>query len=123
VNKYTRLFIQETGSYLEVIGEAMGRLGEADEDQGALGDCHRLAHSIKGMASFEEQESVVSLAYAMERGFESLASADFRPDDLIDGLLQGLDILRVMMGELEADGAVSSDPGTVVSRIETLLQK
>jgi chemotaxis protein histidine kinase CheA len=71
VNRYTRLFIQETGSYLEIIGKTMGRLGEAGEDQGALGDCHRLVHSIKGMTSFEEQESVASLTYALELDFSA----------------------------------------------------
>ena len=63
MNKYTRLFIDETRSYLDTIVQALPTA--PGEGGGDLGEARRLAHSIKGMALFEEQSAVAGLAYAL----------------------------------------------------------
>ena len=58
MNKYTRLFIDETRQYLEIIVQSLG--GDLLSGD-ALADSRRLAHSIKGMALFEDQAAIAEL--------------------------------------------------------------
>jgi chemotaxis protein histidine kinase CheA len=114
MNKYTRLFIDETRSYLDTIVNALP--ATPGEERGDLADACRLAHSIKGMALFEEQSAVAGLAYALEQGIEALDSADGE-ERLLSHLSGGIDLLRAMIEEVEGKGFPRKDPTSVVEAI------
>ena len=114
MNKYTRLFIDETRSYLDTIVRALP--AAPGEKRGDLADACRLAHSIKGMALFEEQSAVAGLAYALEQGIEALDGAG-GGERLLSLLARGAELLRLMIGEVEGQGFPREDPTMVVEAI------
>jgi chemotaxis protein histidine kinase CheA len=114
VSKYTRLFIEETRSYLDTIVRALP--AAPGQKRGNLTEACRLAHSIKGMALFEEQSAVAGLAYALEQGMEALDSAGGE-GDLLFHLAGGVDLLRLMIDEVERQGFPKGDPTSIVEAI------
>ena len=114
MNKYTRLFIDETRAYLDTIFTALPTA--PGERGGDLAEARRLAHSIKGMALFEEQSAVAGLAYALEQGIEALDSADGE-GSLLSLLAGGIDLLRLMIEEVEEQGCPRTDPTPMVEAI------
>jgi chemotaxis protein histidine kinase CheA len=114
MNKYTRLFIDETRSYLDTIVQTLP--AAPGEGGGDLAEARRLAHSIKGMALFEEQSAVAGLAYALEQGIGALDSAG-GDERLLSLLAGGVDLLRLMIGEVEGQGFPREDPTLVVEAI------
>ena len=117
VGKYTQLFIDETRRHLGTLGELLDSLsgGKAGEDLFFEGRRH--AHSIKGMALFEEQQVVADLAYAMEKGFERAAGGGM-DEKRETALREGVVLLTTMIGEVERDGNAVSDPSTLIAAIE-----
>jgi chemotaxis protein histidine kinase CheA len=114
VNKYTRLFIEETRAYLDTIVRALP--DAPGQKKGDLAEACRLAHSIKGMALFEEQSAVAGLAYALEQGIEALDSAGAE-GELLFHLAGGVDLLRLMIDEVERQGFSKEDPTSMVEAI------
>jgi hypothetical protein len=121
LNKYTRLFIDESRVYIPGIAAIIGRLrarcpGELDVREG-----QRLSHSMRGMALFEQQPGIAALTGAMERGFESL-SCDGANDTLCAGLEAAVPVLARMIDEVEGSGATQSDPVGFVAAIDAALR-
>ena len=121
MNKYTRLFIDESRVYIPGIAAILCRLnagcpGELDIREGL-----RLSHSIKGMALFEQQPAIAELTWAMERGFEKL-SGNGADGPLVVGLEAAMPLLARMIDEVEEHGAPKADPATIVAEIECSLQ-
>ena len=114
VNKYTRLFIDETRQYLEVIVRSLEVDGAAGD---GLADSSRLAHSIKGMALFEEQASIADMAYALERGLAHVAEVASAADALRGHLVQGAAALRTMIDEVDLRGVPGVDSVDLVEKI------
>lgn len=116
-DKYTRLFIDETRNFLESIFSSLLTVRDRGADIAGLADSIRMAHSIRGMAIFEEQGTIASLAYALEQGLARLAG-EKEGSVLLDKLLQGVDLLRVMIDEVHSDGCTGQDPDELVEAIE-----
>ena len=73
MGKYTRLFISESRKYLEAMSGTVIGLARESHEAAAVRESSRHAHSIKGMALFEEQQAVADLAFALETGFARAA--------------------------------------------------
>jgi chemotaxis protein histidine kinase CheA len=121
VNKYTRLFIDESRVYLPEIAAIIDRLrtgcpGELDVREG-----QRLSHSMKGMALFEQQPGIAALTRAMERGFEKL-SGNGVGGSLLAGLEAAVPVLARMIDEVEKSGTTQADPDRFVAVIEASLR-
>jgi len=117
VNKYTRLFIDESRDYIPGIAAIIGRLragrpGELDVREG-----QRLSHSMKGMALFEQQPGIAALTGAMERGFERISGVG-ADGTLVAGLEAAVPILARMIDEVEESGATQADPDGIVAAID-----
>lgn len=114
MNKYTRLFIDETRQYLEVIVRSLEVDGSAGDD---LADSSRLAHSIKGMALFENQASIADLAYALERGLAHVAEDGSEADALRERLAEGAAALRTMIDEVDLRGGPGDEGVALAEKI------
>lgn len=121
MNKYTRLFIDESRAYVPGIAAILGRLRAGRPEELDVREGQRLSHSMKGMALFEQQPGIAALTEAMERGFErfSRCGAD---DTLVAGLEAAVPILAQMIDEVEGSGATQADPGGSVAAIEAALR-
>ncbi len=121
MGKYTRLFIDETRGYLGVLNGALESALAGSVEGAALSESCRLAHSIKGMALFEEQAAVADLAHALEKAFGHGASRGLDAG-LLEEVRKGLRLLAVLVDEIESGGAGRSDPQDLVREIERHLE-
>lgn len=117
MGKYTRLFIDETRGYLTVLERTLDAAGQGGAGRAALSESCRLSHSIKGMALFEEQQSIADLAYALEKGFRH-GEAEGVEASLAEGLVKGVRLLGTLIDEVEREGRGISDPQALVLEIE-----
>lgn len=122
MNKYTRLFIDESRVYLPGIAAILGRLRDGRPEELDVREGQRLAHSIKGMALFEQQPAIAALSGAMERGFERLRD-DGDDGRLVGGLAAAVPLLGRMIDEVEEHGAALADPAERVLAIEAALER
>ena len=120
MTKYTRLFIEESRVYIPGIAAILARLRAGCPEELDVREGQRLAHSIKGMALFEEQPGVAALTWAMERGFERLRG-ECPGDGLADSLEAALPLLSRMIDEVESAGSGLTDPAAAVAAIESRL--
>ncbi len=123
MNKYTRLFIDECRVYLPAIATILGRHGAGAPEEGDLREGLRLAHSIKGMALYEQQREIAALSWAMEQGFERLAGGGGTQDArrIAEGLGAGVPALAAMVEEVETRGMPSDGHGEVLAALEAAL--
>lgn len=118
--KYTRLFIDESRVYIPEIASILARLRDGRPEELDAREGLRLAHSIKGMALFEEQPGIAALSWTMERAFEQLRGRG--PDaDLVGLLLRALPLMDRMIDEVEAGGVALTDPAAAIAAIEARL--
>jgi chemotaxis protein histidine kinase CheA len=120
VNKYTRLFIDESRVYIPGLAAILCRLTAGCPEELDVREGQRLSHSIKGMALFEEQSGIAALTWAMERGFEKL-SGDGSDGALLHGLAAAVPVLARMIDEVEEHGAPQADTGVVLAALEATL--
>ena len=120
MNKYTRLFIDESRVYIPGLAAILCRLTAGCPEDLDIREGQRLSHSIKGMALFEQQEAIAALTWAMERGFEKL-SGDGSDGTLVRGLEGAVPVLARMIDEVEEHGAPRSDSGGILAALEATL--
>jgi chemotaxis protein histidine kinase CheA len=115
VGKYTELFISETRKHLEALGGALYSLPEGSALAVALEEMGRMAHSIKGMALFEEQESIANLALALEK--TCLGGGALPAQIPLHHFREGVELLGKMIDEVARDGVCRSDPAWLVAEL------
>lgn len=120
MNKYTRLFIDESRVYIPSIAAILDRLSAGSPEEFDVREGQRLSHSIKGMALYEQQPGIAALSWAMEQGFERIAGRG-ADDTLVSGLAAACPILVLMIDEIEKLGTVQANPDSIVAAIEAAL--
>lgn len=121
MNKYTQIFIDETIEYIDSICAVLHCYRNSSHTKSSLEDSSRLAHSIKGMASFEGQLKIVPLARALQYGLAFLAGDEKRFPDLLCRLEEAVDLLRHQIKEVVEKGEATRDPEMLVQAITTQL--
>jgi len=95
--------------------------GERFEPQD-INAAFRAIHTIKGLSSLFNVESIASLAHNMEEIFDGLRMGRIQPDgNLLDLLFEGVELFQQMMGALAEDRPM--DINRVKSLMERLQQK
>ncbi len=120
MNKYTRLFIDESRVYIPVIAAILRRLRAGCPLELDLREGHRLSHSIRGMALYEQQTEIAVLTGAMERGFEKLSDSGAH-DTLVVVLAAAVPVLARMIEDVEEHGAPRTESGDTVAALEGTL--
>jgi chemotaxis protein histidine kinase CheA len=121
VNKYTLLFLDESREYLQTLLLETGRLRRGEHSPEQLDDCSRLAHSIKGMAKFEGQDHVATLARALEKAYARVAARDGDHRPAADAIGRGLDLLDRHLGEIREGGVALTDPAPLVTDLDRIM--
>ena len=117
MSKYPRLFIDESRQYLDSLDQSLRDAGTDGARSSLLAESSRLAHSIKGMALFEEQPFVADLAYALERGFARSAEEGGGEEALFEHLGRGERELTRMIDDIDSTGAPQREAADVVGAI------
>ena len=99
IEKYRQLFVDEATDHVAEMSRALAQLEsrEGGDAEGAIDTLFRMAHSIKGMASSLEYESVASLAHCLEDWLEPLREAGMLPDSALPLLYEVVAVLEQMV--------------------------
>ncbi len=118
MSQYRDLFVSEARDHLSAFGELIVRLENVSDDQAAINELFRHAHSLKGMAATMGYDSITRLAHAMEDQMSRVRNGEtpFAPS-LADLLLEGADALAGMVAQVESDNAAITDAAGLIERL------
>ena len=96
-------FLVEASEILDQLGEQLVELEQSPDDYELLNAIFRGFHTVKGGAGFLALTALVDLCHNAENVFDVLRQGDRRVDaTLMDVVLQVLDIVNEMFGEIRA---------------------
>ena len=113
-----KLFCQEADEQLEILDTTLVQL-EHEPDSALVQQIFRAAHTLKGSSATIGHTRMATLTHAMETVLDSVRQGRIVPTgEMVDSLLQGLDALRLLSGEVRT----RIDSGTETSHIEAALK-
>ncbi len=120
----TNEFVAEAKEHLSTIEDQFLALEKqaTQPDMGLVDNIFRGIHSIKGAAGFLGLEKIGDLAHVMETLLQTIRAGETKPESqIIDALLQGADLLAVLVDDVENSSTV--DIQKVHDRISSVLAK
>ena len=118
MSQYRGLFLSEAREYLKAINETIVALEESPEDRAGIDTLFRGAHSLKGMAASMDYGDIVEIAHAMEDLMIRVRDGGlpFEPG-VADLLLEGADLIDLLMGEVEGEREPRTPAGDLPVRL------
>jgi len=114
-------FIQEADEHLQALDEDLVRLEQEGDNVDLLQRIFRAAHTLKGASAMIHHQRMADLTHAMENVLDGFRKGTLVPTpSLIDALLEGLDILKVLKEEVITLEESDVDVGGVVATLEAL---
>ena len=118
MSQYRSLFLSEAREYLKTINETVVALEESPDDRAGIDTLFRGAHSLKGMAASMEYGDIVEVAHAMEDLMIRVRDGGLRFEPgVADLLLEGTDLIDLLLGEVEAGREQRSAAGDLPQRL------
>jgi two-component system chemotaxis sensor kinase CheA len=118
MSQYKDLFISEVTEHLQGMNEAIVELEGAPDEREKIDFLFRMAHSIKGMAASMGYGEMAELAHKMEDLMDRVRKGTIRfVSGVADLLLEGSDLLAVMLNDVEAGGNGSREILDLVQRL------
>jgi len=118
MSQYKDLFISEAKEHVRSMNENIVSLEKNADDREKIDSLFRQAHSIKGMAASMGYDAIAQLAHSMEDLMERVRKKDISFSvGVADLLLEGADLLHVMLRDVEAGGQGYSDVRDLVARL------
>ncbi len=94
-------FIEEARDHLNSMEQGLMELQFSDDPADVLRELFRGAHSVKGGAAMLSLQAILNIAHQLEDSFKILQDRQLHVDQELESyLLQGLDMLKVMIYEL-----------------------
>ena len=120
MSHYRDLFVSEARNHLTAFGELLVHLEDSPDDDAAINELFRHAHSLKGMASTMGYEQVVELAHLMEDQLSRIRNEECALlPALTDLLLEASDVLSRLVSQIEAGSDTLEDTTGVTKRLAT----
>jgi two-component system chemotaxis sensor kinase CheA len=114
-------FIQEADEHLQALDEDLVRLEQEGDNVDLLQRIFRAVHTLKGASAMIHHQRMADLTHAMENVLDGFRKGTLVPTpSLIDTLLEGLDILKVLKEEVITLEESDADVGGVVATLEAL---
>src|SRR5690606_8690508 len=114
-------FLVESREILEALSEQLVDLEQRPDDGELLNAVFRGFHTIKGGAGFLNLQSLVEICHRTEDLFNLLRQGDISvTPELMDAVLQSLDVVNSMFGELEEGRELSPPPQELLERLVAL---
>ncbi|NOZ07122.1 MAG: chemotaxis protein CheA [Chloroflexi bacterium] len=115
------LFIQEADEHLQALDEDLVRLEQEGDNQELLQEIFRAAHTLKGAAGMINHRRMADLTHIMENVLDGFRKETLTPTpSLIDALLEGLDLLKILKEEVITLEESAIDVEGVVATLEAL---
>src|ERR1039457_7240815 len=119
MSQYRSLFVSESRRHLEVFNDLIVQIENNTNDQNAINELFRHAHSLKGMAATMQFQRISELAHNMEDLLSRVRNEEFAiTHDMADILLEGSDLLGIMVSVIETDiDTAMPDTAALVNRL------
>lgn len=113
-------FLVEAGEILEKLGEQLVELEQSPQDLDLLNAIFRGFHTVKGGAGFLAIHPLVEICHSAEDVFNVLRQGERRvTPDLMDVILQVLDIVHEMFGQVRQGNPPEEAPTTLIDRVKS----
>ncbi len=115
-------FLVEAGEILELLSEQLVDLEQRPDDHGLLNAIFRGFHTVKGGAGFLQLTALVELCHITENLFDMLRNGQRSVTPaLMDVVLQALDAVNEMFGEVKSGEMPSPAAPALLARLEALV--
>jgi two-component system chemotaxis sensor kinase CheA len=105
-------FLVEAGEILELLSEQLVDLEKSPDDKELLNSIFRGFHTVKGGAGFLQLDAMVECCHKAENLFDLLRNGEVKVSpELMDTVLQSLDAINVMFGNVRAGESI--EPASV----------
>lgn len=117
-----KLFLQEADEQIKLLDEDIVKLEKESDNMNLLQEIFRAAHTIKGSSAMIGHKKMSELAHAMEDILDKLRRKALGVSaSVVDALLYGLDVLKILKQELEdGKGGSELDISGVKSQLESV---
>jgi two-component system chemotaxis sensor kinase CheA len=115
-----KVFIEEADEQIALLDRDLVRLETEGDDPELIQEIFRATHTMKGSSAMLGYPRMSELAHSMESLLDSLRSGKISVSaEMVDSLLYGLDILKVLRDALVSPGKSPMDIGPAVARLES----
>jgi len=105
-----KLFLQEADEQIELLDEDIVRLEKEAANPDLMQEIFRAAHTLKGSSAMVGHQRMSDLAHAMENVLDALRKNTLAVSPpVVDSLLHGLDVMRLLRDELVNPTAKETD--------------
>ncbi len=121
MDSHRAAFVAEAEEGITDLNNALLALEADPEDDEAMDDVFRVAHTLKGNAAAMGFEEVSSFGHALEDLLDAVRSGgrEVTPE-LMDLLFEGVDTVEALIAEIDDDGDVTTDPSELESRLRAV---
>ncbi|RAW45060.1 chemotaxis protein CheA [Halorubrum sp. 48-1-W] len=121
MDSHRSAFVAEAEEGVTDLNNALLALEADPEDDTAMDDVFRVAHTLKGNAAAMGYEDVSSFGHALEDLLDAVRDGDREvTPELMDLLFEGVDTVEAMVAEIGETGEVSTDPSALESRLRAV---
>ncbi len=121
-NRLFGTFIEESTEQLETIEKEILKLEKDSQNEEALEEVFRMAHSLKGSSSLMGLEKMTSLTHALENMLQKVKDREVVvTTEVVDVLFKSLDMLKVMKNSVQENkNNEEFDPEPLINQISLL---
>jgi two-component system chemotaxis sensor kinase CheA len=117
-----KLFLQEADEQIELLDEDIVRLEKEASNPDLMQEIFRAAHTLKGSSAMIGHQRMSDLAHAMENVLDNLRKGMLTITPIVvDALLHGLDVMRVLRQELVTPDAAPEDIKDTVAELNAAM--
>ncbi len=117
------LFFQEADEQLQLLDEDIVRLEKEPNNQDLMQEIFRAAHTLKGSSAMVGHQRLSDLAHAMENVLDDVRKGLMAVGPtIIDALLHGLDVMRLLRQEMVAPDAKPADISDVMAELSAFVK-
>ena len=117
-------FVAEARQGVTDLNNALLALEADPEDDEAMDDVFRVAHTLKGNAAAMGFEDVSSFGHALEDLLDAIRRGERTvTPEVMDLLFEGVDIVEAMVAEIADGGDVVTDPSDVERRLREMEER
>jgi len=117
------LFLQEADEQLQMLDEDIVRLEKESENPELMQEIFRAAHTLKGSSAMVGHQRLSDLAHAMENVLDNVRKKLLAISPrVVDALLHGLDMMRVLRQEMVTPNAAEADISDNVAELAAAMK-
>jgi two-component system chemotaxis sensor kinase CheA len=117
-----KLFLVEADEQLQLLDEDIVKLEREGGNTKLLEEIFRAAHTLKGSSAMLGQNRMSQLAHALESVLDKVRKGTLKvSSNVVDALLNGLDVLRILKEELLSTKESAADVPGVISRLDAII--